>query len=159
MLLSKAIDGYILDGLAGDFSPHTMRLYRLYLNKLIEYLGDPELEDITHTYLARYMHYLRHEYIPNLSNGDTSPLSPSALDNHWKGIRSLFGWCHKVLDIERPDYEFPQPKFRLPELVPFSEDEVKVVVQSCEYTKVSDTENRRTPRGYPEGYNIEPPTT
>ena len=109
MLLSKAVNGYILDGLAGDFSPHTMRLYSLYLNKLIEYLGDPELEDITHTSLARYLHFLRHEYIPNRPSGDTSPLSPSALDNHRKGIRSLFGWCHKVLDVERPDGKFLSP--------------------------------------------------
>ncbi|MGD2158368.1 MAG: hypothetical protein PVG32_15930, partial [Anaerolineales bacterium] len=65
MLLSKAVEGYILDGLAGRYSPHTMRLYRLYLGKLVEYLGDPEVSTITHTDLSRYMNYLRYEYVPN----------------------------------------------------------------------------------------------
>lgn len=144
MLLSKAVEGYILDGLAGDFSPHTMRLYRLYLRKLVEYLGDPELENITHTDLARYMHFMRNEYIPNRRNGDTSPLSSSTLDNHWKAIRSLFGWCNRVLELERPDLKLPQPKYQLPEKVPFSEEEVKLIVQACEYTKEASTDSRRT---------------
>ena len=144
MLLSKAVEGYILDGLAGDFSPHTMRLYRLYLGKLVDFLGDPELADITHTDLAKYMHYMRHEYIPNRSNGDTSPLSPSALDNHWKAIRSLFGWCNRVLELKRPDTNLSQPQYQLPEIIPFTEDEVKAIVQACEYTKEANTEKRQT---------------
>jgi len=144
MLLSTAVEGYILDGLAGDFSPHTMRLYRLYLGKLVDYLGDPELDDITHTDLAKYMHYMRHEYIPNRCNGDTSPLSPSALDNHWKAIRSLFGWCNRVLELKRPDTKLSQPQYQLPEIIPFTEDEVKAIVQACEYTKEASTDKRQT---------------
>lgn len=144
MLLSKAIEGYILDGLAGDYSPHTMRLNKLYLGQLVEYLGDPELDDISHTDLAKYMHYLRHEYIPNRRNGDTSPLSPSALDNHWKAIRSLFKWCNRVIDLERPDTNLPQPKYQLPEKIPFTEDEVKALVHACEFTKEASTDGRQS---------------
>ena len=49
-----------------------------------------------------------------------------------------------MLDLERPEGKLPQPKYKLPEVVPYSEDAVKAVVQSCEYTKESNTEKRRT---------------
>ena len=78
MWLSIAVDGYILDSLAGEFSPHTMRINRLYMGKLVESWGNPEVAAITHTDPAKYMNYLRHEYVPNRPNGDTSPLSSSA---------------------------------------------------------------------------------
>jgi integrase/recombinase XerD len=121
-----------------------MRLYRLYLGKLVEYLGDPEVSTITHTDLSRYMNYLRIEYVPNRPSGDDSPLSSSALDNHWKAIRSLFGWCHEVLNLERPDLHLPQPKYKLPEIIPFTEDEMKRILQACEYTRKSKTHGRRS---------------
>jgi hypothetical protein len=39
MLLSKAIEGFILDGLAGSYSPHTVRLYQSNLGIYLDLQG------------------------------------------------------------------------------------------------------------------------
>ncbi len=47
MRLSKAVDGFLTVRLGEDLSPTTGRLYRLGLDKLVDYLHDPEVEKIT----------------------------------------------------------------------------------------------------------------
>jgi integrase/recombinase XerD len=145
MFLSKAIDGYILEGLAGNYSPQTMRLYKINLNIFLQYQGDCDLEAIKPERLTEYMFYLRNEYKPNRISKDISPYSPSALDNHWKALRSFFRWCSEVLELQRPDLHLPRQKFQLPEVIPFTEADVKAIIHACEYTKQSTTNNHRKP--------------
>jgi hypothetical protein len=58
-MLLKAVEGHFLDGLDGEFSPYTMRIYRSYFDKFTLVLGDPEVDTITHTDLSKYMKNLR----------------------------------------------------------------------------------------------------
>jgi integrase/recombinase XerD len=141
MLLSKAIEGFILDGLAGNYSPNTMKLYQICLNLFLEYKQDCELGAITPNALSGYMSYMRNEYKPHRLHPKDEPLSPSALDNHWKCLRSFFGWCNKVLGVERPDLNLPRQSFKLPEIIPFTQEELRAIFNACEYTKT-------TPKGY-----------
>jgi integrase/recombinase XerD len=143
MLLSKAIEGFILDGLAGSYSPNTMRLYQLYLDIFLRYQGDCDLETISAPILSKYMSYLRNDYKPHRPSADSSPLSPSALDNHWKCLRAFFGWCNRMLELKRPDLHLPRQKFQLPEVTPYSEEEVKALISACEYTKTASTNGRK----------------
>ena len=137
MLLSRAIKGYLLDAAAGELSSSTIKLYRYYLGIFLGYLGDVEIEKIVGEDLTEYFIYLRVEYKPNRPGGDTSPLSYSALDNHWKCLRSFFGWCERILEIERPDKYLPRPKGKLPEVRPFTQDEVKALVDGCAKGRVA----------------------
>ncbi|MFC2052870.1 tyrosine-type recombinase/integrase [Chloroflexota bacterium] len=131
MLLSKAIKGYLLDAAAGELSTSTSRVYKYYLRIFLGYLGDVELEKIMGEDLVEYLVYLRTDYKPNRPSGDISPLSYSALDNHWKCLRSFFGWCERILEIERPDKYLPRPKGKVPEVRPFSQDDIKALVDGC----------------------------
>ena len=131
MLLSRAIKGYLLDAAAGELSTSTSKLYRYYLGVSLRYLGDIELEQIMGEDLIEYFVYLRTDYQPNRPSGDTSPLSYSSLDNHWKCQRSFWGWCSRILEIDRPDRHLPRPRGKLPEVRPFTQDEVKALVGGC----------------------------
>jgi integrase/recombinase XerD len=142
MLLSKAIEGFILDGLAGTYSPSTIKLYQICLRLFIEHHGDCELDTITPDILSAYMGYLRNEYKPHRLHPSDAPLSPSALDNHWKCLRAFFGWGHKILGLKRPDLNLPRQSFKLPEIIPFTQEELRRIFNACEYTKVA---SGRTP--------------
>ena len=142
MLLSRAIEGYILDGLAGSYSPSTMKLYQICLKLFLEYNQDCELGAISPDALSTYMSYMRNEYKPHRLHPKDEPLSPSALDNHWKCLRSFFGWCNRVLGVERPDLNLPRQSFRLPEITPFTQEELRAILNACEYTKVASTSHR-----------------
>ncbi len=131
MLLSRAIKGYLLDAAAGELSSSTSKLYRYYLGVFLGYQGDVEIDKIMGEDLIDYLTHLRTDYKPNRPSGDTSPLSYSSLDNHWKCQRSFWGWCEKILEIERPDRHLPRPKGKLPEVRPFTQDEIKALVGGC----------------------------
>jgi integrase/recombinase XerD len=132
MKLSKALDGYQLD-ITSTHSLGTVKLNLLCLDKLVIYLGDPELEHIKPDDLSRFMAYLRTEYKPSRYGDDTTPLSGSALDNHWKAIRSFYNYAEKNLEVLRPDKRLKRPKYLSPEVKPFSRDEIQRMVKDCEW--------------------------
>jgi integrase/recombinase XerD len=132
MLISKAVEGYILD-ISTSYALGTIKLNGLYLSKLVEYLGDPELDKITPADLSRYMVFMRKDFKPKRFSGDTSPLSPSALDNHWKAIRSFFGWAERNIQAGRPDRNLQRPRFKLPEVPAFTRDELKQIITAAEW--------------------------
>ncbi len=141
MLFSQAIEGFLLDrdGEADDdLSPHTLRLYRICLNHLVQYVGDPQADDVKAADLTRFMVYLEKEY-----RYEGNPLSASARDNHWKAIRSYGGWAAKELKIPRQDNDLPRPALVEEEVIPYSENEVRLILEACEYTKQAAGQKRR----------------
>lgn len=89
--------------------------------------------------LKRFMHYLVSEYVPVRSQYSTrqgSPLSGSAIDNHWKALRSFFRWAHESGLIDsNPSIHLPRPAFSLPEIQPYTEDEVKRLLKAAEFAR------------------------
>jgi integrase/recombinase XerD len=145
MKLSNSIEGFILE-ISTSYLLGTIKLYRMYLNKFLEWIGDREIEKIQPADLSRYLAYMRTEYKPARLNGDTSPLSPSALDNHWKVLRSFFKWCNTILEVPRPDLNLRRPKYKLPEVMPFSAEDLKKILYACEYSKAISKEGMKTYR-------------
>lgn len=133
MILSKAVEGYLLD-ISATYSKNTVVLYRGNLQLLVDFLQDPELGEITHAQLTQFITFLRNEYRPRRLFVSSALLSPSAVDNYWKSVRSFFGWCNKVLALPRPDENLSRPRFRLPEVSAFSQDEVKRILDMCDST-------------------------
>ena len=138
MKLTKAIEGFLLDFQAGGRSAGTVKVYRLALINLARFLDDPEVNQIRSENLKRFLLYLRNDYKPNRPGGCERPLSESAIDNHWKAIRSFWKWAEESLDCKRPDNNLPRTKFQTPVIVPFKEGEVKAILQSCAYTREYD---------------------
>ena len=143
MKFSTAIEGYLLDIKSSGYSPNTVRLYSFYLPKAAAYLNDPDIENITSGELKSFMLYLQRDYKPPRPGGDTQPLSPSAVDNYWKAIRSFFNWAADTFSIQRPDLDLKRPKFQLPEITSFTEMDIKKILAACENTVEINTETQR----------------
>jgi integrase/recombinase XerD len=143
MLLHEAIKGFLID-ISTNYSLQTVRLYRFNLKLFEEQVNNPEVQEISCHDVADFIRYLRTDYIPKRTNGDTSPLSPSAIDNYWKAVRSFFGWCHRVLGIPRPDLTVQRPKYRLPEVIPFNKDELKRIIRCCDWTREAHPDGQKS---------------
>jgi integrase/recombinase XerD len=133
MLLSKAIEGYFFDK-ATTYSGNTLTMYHLVYRNLIEHLGDKEIAAVTSADLKSFIDWLRTDYKPRRFSGDASPLAPASVDLHWKGVRSLFHWAFKELDIPRPDLNMPRPTFKRAHVKAFTEEEIRKILKACEYT-------------------------
>jgi integrase/recombinase XerD len=137
MQISKAIEGFLLDRQASGYSSGTIRLYRIYLGILRDFLGDPPVDEIKLTDLQRFMAHLQNDYKPRRPSGDTSLLSPSAVSNHWKAIRSFFTWCEAALEIKRPDLRLAHPPKKDPEILPLTENDIRKLLKACEKNVIS----------------------
>jgi integrase/recombinase XerD len=144
MKITTAKTGFLLSLRARGYAPATIELYRYVLDTLADYLDDPKVNTISQTDLERYFVYLRDEYKPTRTSGDTSPLSGSSLQNHWKGIRAFFAWALDELRLKkRPDLRLKLPKNNPKVIRPLSQDEVKSLLIAAERTKEANPDNRR----------------
>ncbi len=139
MKISQALQGFRIARLADGYSESTLVVYEWALNELKSFLGDPHVEDVTLDKLRSYMYHLRQNY--RTKKG--TQLSGSSLDNNWKAIRSFFRWCSEDLDIGRPDLDLPRPKYTSKEIRPFSQEEIRDILEACTHTKRYDTQDRK----------------
>jgi integrase/recombinase XerD len=147
MILSKAIEGFVLD-VRVTLSPQTVKLYELYLRVFTRWCGDLELSVISPNIARDFLIYLRSDYVPPRVKASTrigQPLSPSSVDNHWKVQRRFWRWCEENNLCENHAMFLPHPKYQLPEVVPYSEEDIKALVYRAEY--VSGLRKRRRPCG------------
>jgi integrase/recombinase XerD len=143
MLLSKAIEGFLLEARGGLYSPSYIPTMEIQLNYMCKFFGDPEVEALTPDHWKRYMAHLRTDYEPKRFSGDKSPLAPATIDNHWKTIRGFYNWLTPLLSINRPDLALPRPKYQSPQIIPFSQDEVKRLISAAEFTQVEKQDGKK----------------
>ncbi len=143
MRLSNAIEGFLLDA-STHLAAATIHLHELNLAAMCRHLGDPELETITSDTLARWLSYLKFDYQPRrfATAQTTGPLSASALDNHWKSVRAFFTWAQQRLNLPRPDLALQKPRFKLPEVVPFSQEQIAALFKFAA-NNYADTERHQ----------------
>lgn len=136
MRLSDAIEGYLFDKAAEGYSPHTLKLYRIYLPIFCEFLGNPDVTAISLQDLKSYLNYLQNDYIPRhrWGEGKKGGLSRYAVANHYKAVRSFFGWAEEALGNSRPDEKLKFAKVQAVPQSTFTEKEVKALLEACEYT-------------------------
>lgn len=144
MDLNKAIQGFLITK-DTELSQKTVALYRRYLLNLSDYLGNPDVFNVTENQLSEFMNYLKNEYIPARNNNTELPLSNASIDNYWKAIRSFFTWATETLSIDkRPDVNLKRPKVVKPEIVPFTKDQIDKILYSCTWTKEAETTERKS---------------
>lgn len=130
MRFSTAIEGYELSSLADGYSPLTLAAYKSSLGLLIDFLGDPEVGQVTEGDLQRFFAHLRSTYKSDRTRGEL--LSTASLHRYWKSIRSFFIWADKQFSTGRPDIGFRMPRYTNAEIVPYTEDEVKRLLKAAE---------------------------
>jgi len=134
MKLSKAIEGYLLYA-QNTYSTETVIHYHKTLKKVLNHLGDREVESIKSNDLQQYFLFLRTEYKPYRFSGEERLMSPAGVEGYWKALRSFFKWFDDVFSSGRPDKAIPQPKYQLAQVQAFSRDELKRIIYSAEWTK------------------------
>ena len=110
MLLSKAIEGFIVAKLASGYSSNTLGMYRVYLKLLASFTHDADVDKITSPDLERFMAWVSTEYKPHRVNGDTSPIKPATMANTWSAIHSFWGWYDSEFHTGRPDLKLARPR-------------------------------------------------
>lgn len=144
MKFSAAVQGFCIHLSADGYSRTTIEGYSLSLKRVQQYLKDPEVSKITPNDITSYMAWLREDYVPHRSNGDTSPLSGSGLQNDWKAIRSFYNWATEEFKLKhRPDANLKLPRYMAEEITPFSQEEVVALLKAAEYTREAQPGNRR----------------
>lgn len=144
LFLSIAIEGFLIARKADGYSPSTIAQYKWGLNRFLLQTGDRAVTDYSITDFRAFMAWLRTDYKPNRSSGNTSPLSDGSLFNAWKAIRAFYLWLHDEYQIPRPDLEWKRPQFEYPEIVPFTEEEVRHLLSAAEFTASAQTNGRKS---------------
>jgi integrase/recombinase XerD len=120
ILLSQAVEGFLLARSADGYSPATLRQYRWVLDMLIKRIDKP-VEEVTTQDLRGLL-------------ASVQSMSPMSVYHVWKGIRAFYKWAAPELDIPRPDLALTRPRYSLPEVKPFTQDEVKRLIKAVERT-------------------------
>lgn len=128
MKLSRAVQGFLLFKSGEGLSRKTIETYKIRLEQLVVWAGDPELDAITVHDLINFLGYLRHDYRPVRWNGDTKPLSSQSIRNTWITLRSFYTWAVAILGVDDALSGVPQPKSSSVERVPFTQAEVKALL-------------------------------
>lgn len=134
MQLNRAIEGFILSRRADGISSSTIQLYQYGLKSWQNWIGNPEVESILPSHMQGYFAHLR----------STCTFSESTFQVHWRVIRAFYTWASPTLQISRPDLTIQKPRPPLKVTQPFTADEIKRLIDSCEYTKNAATNNRKS---------------
>jgi integrase/recombinase XerD len=140
--LSQAIVGFKIAKIAEGYSPGTLSSYESRLNNLARFLGDINVVDIESTNLKEFMYFLRTDYKPQRPNGDCSQLTEASLHGFWKAMRSFWNWLYIEFKIEPIAKELKAPEYTNKPTTPFTKDEIKLLVKSCNYSANANTTSR-----------------
>ena len=143
MKISKAIVGFQYSRIAEGFAESTLRSYHSSLLLLADYLGDPDIEQVTAPDLKRFFYYLRTDYKPRRPNKTTTTLASASIHGKWKAIRCLWTWATEDLGIENISLKIPMPEYSSQEVDPFTEGEVQAILAACDYTSEAATGSRK----------------
>lgn len=135
--MSKSLTGWRLHMLSGGYATKTVDNYLPQMQRVIDWLGDPEADDVTVWDLEGFLTELRE-----------TGVSEATRQAYWRSIRSYFKWAalKKGLGIPRPDTELQMPCVPEPEIQPYTEQEIQALLKACSYTALSRETERRPSR-------------
>lgn len=124
MRLSVAIDGYFLDrGL--ELAATTQANYRHYFNLLCTFLNDKEMEAITNRDITRFLTHLVRE----------RGLSDRTVHDVRARLSTLWKWAGNELGIENIVTTIAKPKYKKTEIISYTQDELRRLLEAAEYDK------------------------
>ena len=137
--LRKAIIGFLNFKTAAGLSQRSVDSYQRILEQWADYAGDKKVSQFTDHEINAYLVYMRTEYVPRRFGGDTRTLSPKSLRNIWISLCAFFTWAHTEFKMESPMKRVPVPKFKAPEIEPFTQEEIERMLKACTYSREADT--------------------
>jgi integrase/recombinase XerD len=132
MLLTNAIQGFLLHKSVEGLSKRTLETYERRLNLLVQFLDNPDVESITTHDLMRFVDYLRNDYTPLRWSGSQPPLAGRTLHNYWIALRSFYTWAESEMDLPDAMKKVPAPKSNTAQTDQFTQDEVKAILKAAD---------------------------
>ena len=132
MRLDYAIEGYWLARRRG-FSVHTVADYGVTFRRFVEFVGaEREFERISAAEVNRFLNHLQADL----------DLSAKTVLNAWTALSSLWTWAEKEADCKHVIRgRIARPKWRRPQVEPFSKEEVEKLLAACETMRAWDRRN------------------
>jgi len=138
MHLDYALEGYWLSK-RRNLSPNTQRDYELTFRRFLEFMGsDTEVEEITSDDVECFLNFLT----------DELGLSDKTVINHFIALSSFWTWAERNLEVPhiiRGRVECP--RYYRPQIVPFTLEEVRALLEACEYKAPWDHKWAKDVRG------------
>lgn len=142
MLLSKAIEGFILSKQIEGLADSSLLVYQRYLERLCIYLQNPEIEQVSSDNIKQFIYYLQTDYKPQRWNSeDISPLSDHTLKNVWITLKSFYTWGQDELNLPDVMKNISCPKVGTDQPDPFTQKEVKSILQATKGERLSQIRN------------------
>ncbi|HEY9077423.1 MAG TPA: tyrosine-type recombinase/integrase [Anaerolineaceae bacterium] len=131
LLLSQAIEGFLMARHADGYSPQTVEQYQWALSMLGQ-LGDKPLRQVDIDDLRRFMASIQ----------ENPRLSRTSVFNVWKALRAFYKWTSSEGLSDRPDKLLTKPHFAYREIQPLSETEIKALHKAIDRTAPSKGERQ-----------------
>lgn len=136
MILSRAVEGFLLEKVAAGLSPKTIEGYRYNLDRFETFTGSVDVEDLGTENVRDFLAWLRTDYKPQRFGGDTSPVSDKTVRNFYIALSSFWTWLvSEGLAEEHVVRSLPTPKAPLPVVEPFTKDEIADLMKACDQTR------------------------
>ncbi len=125
--ISATAESFLIDRQARELSKHTLRFYREFLRRFIEYCNANSLEsiqEITADFLRRYF----------LAFGEKH--NPGGVHGAYRTLRAFFQWLVKE-EVMAPEWKNPMLKVNAPKVVldplePISIEDVRALINTCQ---------------------------
>jgi site-specific recombinase XerD len=122
LTLTQTIEGYELAIQARHLSKHTLLDYKNTFRKLIAYLGDPPFTKITHQQINAFL-------------AAQTTVSNKTILNYHTGLSALWTWAlSENLVADHILRRVVPPKPEKPEINPFTETDLKALLDATEHT-------------------------
>ena len=140
-LISQAVEGFTLSCKARRLSPHTIRDYLTTLRKLIDQIGDVEIQDLNQEILRGFL--------------ASQPVGKKTLLNYHTGLSAFLKWSVSEEILEsNPLAGVPRPRPEQRIIQPIPEEHIRLILQACgrvEYQRdrkriVADIKNKHRNR-------------
>ncbi len=132
MDLERAVNLYLMD-CELSLSPATVAVYRYALDSLVAFAresGAKDLEQVETNLLREFLLYIR-----NRPKKNGAKLSSSTLHQHYRSLRTFFGWCVREGYLEEnPILPIRRPRLQARVPVHLSFEEIGQVVQAARET-------------------------
>lgn len=135
ILLSAAIEGFLLQKESQGRSPRTLADYRNTLIRFLDKLGDRSVDTIDKSDIQGYFLWLtKLKYRPLNSKVGLQPLKGKTIENSRCTLNSFWQWCSEEFSFSNP-FKIPPYKYDRAPIVPLTLDEVAKMLEACERTK------------------------
>ena len=134
VILSKAVEGFLLTKSASGRSPNTIRNYKKELSRFIETTGDKEISAVTNQEIEKYLQYLRNDYrITSLASTPIKPrkITSKTLRNAWGTLSVFWKWVSNEFNIDNPFRISPVRAFTKP-INPLTQMEIEALLKECD---------------------------